>query len=154
MDSLKRRRAARGTTTPFYSVAQSAPHQILVCKACKHEGSSCGPGFALAKRLRAAIAAAGLAEDFEVTGTACLAGCVTEHGAPCVVGWRATAKATWLFGAIDPARPMDDLVEFSRLYAAKHDGWMSGRDCPPQLCDNTLARIPAAVIVTRDGAIR
>ena len=32
-----------------YSVAQSAPHQILVCKACKHKGEDCKPGFALMK---------------------------------------------------------------------------------------------------------
>jgi len=139
---------------PAYSVAQTAQHRILVCKACKHKGSSCEPGFALLRKLRAAIAAAGLSDDFEVSGTACFAGCVPEHGGPCVVGWRATAKATWLFGDIDPAQPIDDLVEFSRHYAAVSDGWMSGRDCPPRLCDNTLARIPAALIVTREGAIQ
>jgi predicted metal-binding protein len=148
-DSLR-----RPVGTPAYSVAQSAPHQILVCKACKHKGSSCEPGFALLKKLRAAITAAGLSDDFEVSGTACLAGCVTDHSGPCVVGWRANAKATWLFGDIDPAQPIDDLVEFSRLYAALDDGWMAGRDCPPRLCDNTLARIPAAIIVTREGAIQ
>ena len=144
----------RPVGTPAYSVAQSAPHQILVCKACKHKGKSCEPGFALLKKLRAAIAAAGLGDEFEVSGTACLAGCVPDHGGPCVVGWRANAKATWLFGDIDPAQPIDDLVEFSRLYAALDDGWMSGRDCPPRLCDNTLARIPAALFVTREGAIQ
>ena len=150
MDQLKRRPLA----TPPYSVAQSAPHQILVCKACKHEGSACEPGFALLKKLRAAIAAAGLADAFEVSGTACLAGCVPDRGGPCVVGWRATAKATWLFGDIDPAQSIDDLVAFSRLYAATEDGWMSGKDCPPRLCDNTLARIPAAMIVTRHGTLQ
>jgi hypothetical protein len=79
---------------------------------------------------------------------------VKQDGGPCVVGWRANAKATWLFGDIDPAQPIDDLVEFSRLYVALDDGWMSGRDCPPRLCDNTLARIPAALLVTREGAIQ
>ena len=79
---------------------------------------------------------------------------VKQDGGPCVVGWRANAKATWLFGDIDPAQPIDDLVEFSRLYVALDDGWMSGRDCPPRLCNNTLARIPAALFVTREGAIQ
>ncbi len=65
-------RPRRPVGTPAYSVAQTAPHQILVCKACKHKGSSCEPGFALLKKLRAAIAAAGLGEEFEVSGTACL----------------------------------------------------------------------------------
>jgi predicted metal-binding protein len=150
MDESQRRPVA----TPAYSVAQSAPHQILVCKACKHKGQTCEPGFKLLKRLREAIATAGLDDAFEVSGTACLAGCVPDHGGPCVVGWRATAKATWLFGDIDPAQPIDDLVEFSRLYASVDDGWLSGKDCPPRLCDNTLARIPAAMIVTREGALQ
>jgi predicted metal-binding protein len=135
-------------------VAQSAPRHILVCKACKHKGSNCEPWHALLKKLRAAIAEAGLGEAFEVSDKACLAGCVSDHGGPCVVGWRATAKATWLFGHIDPAQPIDDLVEFSRLYASIDNGWMSGRDCPPRLYDNTLARIPAALIVTGEGTIQ
>ncbi|MCU0828949.1 MAG: DUF1636 domain-containing protein [Tabrizicola sp.] len=137
-----------------YSVAQSAPHQILVCKACKHKDQACKPGFELLKSLRAAVQAAGLGEDFEVSGTACLAGCVPAHGEPCVVGYRATEKATWLFGDIDPDQPLDDLVSFARIYAALEDGWMSGHDLPPSLRDTTLARIPAAMIVTREGAIQ
>ena len=150
MDKSKWRPVAR----PSYVVAQSATHQILVCKACKHQGTTCEPGYALLKKLRAAIAVAGLGDDFEVSGTACLAGCVPAHGSACVVGWRATAKATWLFGDIDPGQSIDDLVAFSRLYAALDDGWMNGKDCPPRLCDNTLARIPAAMIVTREGTIQ
>ncbi|MFN4192509.1 MAG: DUF1636 family protein [Tabrizicola sp.] len=137
-----------------YVVAQSAPHQILVCKACKHQGQACKPGFDLLKKLRAAIQTAGLGEAFEVSGTACLAGCVPAHGQPCVVGWRATAKATWLFGDIDPTQSLDELVEFARLYAALEDGWMGGKDLPQRLCDSTLARIPAAIIVTREGAVQ
>jgi predicted metal-binding protein len=137
-----------------YSVAQSAPHQILVCKACKHKGEACKPGFDLVKKLRAAITMADLGETFEVSGTACLAGCVPDHGAPCVVGYRATGKATWLFGDIDPEQPLDDLVEFARTYAALEDGWLNGRDLPQRLCDTTLARIPAAIIVTREGALQ
>ena len=137
-----------------YSVAQSAPHQILVCKACKHKGAACKPGFQLLTKLRAAISAAGLGETFEVSGTACLAGCVPDHGEPCVVGYRATEKATWLFGDIDPDQPLDDLVAFAHTYAALDDGWLNGKDLPPGLCDTTLARIPAAMIVTREGAIQ
>ncbi|MFN3822409.1 MAG: DUF1636 family protein [Pseudorhodobacter sp.] len=140
----------RPVAAPPYSLRQSAPHQILVCKACKHLGQSCGPGFALLKKLRAAVSAAGLSEEFEVTGTACLAGC----DRPCTVAWRATAKATWFFGDIDPDQPIDDLIAFSKLYAAVEDGWMAGSDCPPRLCQNTLARIPAAMIVTAEGVVQ
>ena len=100
MDNSQRRPVA----TPSCSVPQSGPHQILVCKACKHHGQTCEPAFRLLKTTRAAIAAAGLGDEFEVSGTACLAGCVPDHGGPCVIGVRATAKATWLFGDIDPAQ--------------------------------------------------
>jgi hypothetical protein len=31
---------------------------------------------------------------------------------------------------------------------------MGGRDRPQHLCDTTLARIPAAIIVTREGALQ
>ncbi len=144
----------KGPRARPYSVAQSAPHQILVCKACKHKDDACKPGFELLKKLRAAIQAADLGDSFEVSGTACLAGCVPDHGEPCVVGYRATEKATWLFGDIDPDQPMDDLVAFARSYAALDDGWMNGKDLPPRLCDTTLARIPAAMIVTREGALQ
>jgi predicted metal-binding protein len=144
----------RPVATKAYAVRQTALHQILVCKACKHTGEACEPGHKLLKQLRAAIEAAGLDGDFEVSGTACLAGCVPAHGRGCVVAWRASAKATWMFGDIDPAQPIDDLIAFSRLYAALDDGWCSGRDCPPRLCDNTLARIPAAIIATKAGPVQ
>ena len=143
-----------GPRARSYSVAGSAPHQVLVFKACKHKGEACKPGFALLKKLRDAIDAAGLGEHFEVSGTACLAGCVPDHGAPCIIGYRATEKATWLFGDIGPDRPLDELVEFARTYAALGDGWMTGGDLPYSLCDTSLARIPAAMIVTREGAIQ
>lgn len=149
MDEPKRPKAS-----PPYSVAQSAPHQILVCKACKHKDQACKPGFELLKKLRAAIATAGLGDEFEVSGTACLAGCVPDHGQPCIVGYRATKKATWLFGDIDPDQPLDELIAFARTYATLDDGWLNGRDLPPRLCDTTLARIPAAMIVTREGAFQ
>jgi predicted metal-binding protein len=150
MDSDPRRPVA----APPYAVAQSAPHQILVCKACKHRGESCAPGHALLKKLRAAVQAAGMDDSFEVSGTACLAGCGPRFGSPCVVAWRASAKATWMFGDIDPADPIDDLIAFARAYAAVEDGWMRGADCPPRLCDNTLARIPAAILMTGEGVLQ
>ena len=141
----------RPIATPPYSVAQQAPHQILVCKACKYDGLSGKNGNALMKQLRSVVSNAGLDPVFEVVGTACLAGCVPEHGRGCVVALRAATKASWMFGGIDPAKPLDDLAQFSKLYAALDDGWCSGKDCGPRLCANTLARIPAAIIATHES---
>lgn len=141
MQTQQRRPSAR----PSYHVVQSAPHQILVCKACKPDGTAATTGSVLLKKLRMAVSAAGLSNNFDVTGTACLAGCVPNHGGACVVGVRAPAKATWLFGKIDPALHTDDVIAFARLYADQPDGWLKGKDCPAQLCNNTLARIPTAL---------
>lgn len=137
MDDVLRRPVA----TPAYAVAQSARHQILVCKACKPAGHSAARGSTLLRKLRHAIRSAGLHSAFQVSATACLAGC--DRG--CAVAWRAPGKATWVFGNIDPILPINDLIAFSQLYAALPDGWCSGADCPPALCANTIARIPAAV---------
>lgn len=136
------------------SMARPAPQQILVCTACTHKGDACGPGFHLLKQLRAAVATAGLGERFEISGTARLAACVPDHGEPCVVGWRATEKATWLFGDIHPDQPLDDLVDFARTAAALDDGRLIGCDQPQWPCQATLARMPAAMIVTREGPIQ
>jgi predicted metal-binding protein len=133
--------------SPPYAVAQSAPHRILVCKACK-------PDFSVLKKLRSAIDQASLGGDFEVSGTASPAGCVFGHAQPCIVGYRATRKATWLFGDIDPNPPLDDLVAFNQTYSALDDGWRNGRDLPGRLCDTIFARISAAMIVTRERAIQ
>lgn len=143
--TLRRPKAA-----PSYAVAQSAPHQILVCQSCRHLDRACQPGLELVQKLRVAIAAAGLEDGFEVSGTACMAGCER----PCTVAWRATAKATYLFGDIDPETDIEDLVTFARAYQRQEDGWTSAADRPGKLAEHVLARIPAALIMTGEGALQ
>jgi predicted metal-binding protein len=138
---------ARPVATPAFSVPQSAPHQILVCQTCRHKDRACLPGLELMDKLRAALATAALDADFEVSGTACMAGC--DH--PCTVAWRATAKATYLFGDIDPDQDIDDLVAFAHLYQRLEDGWCRAEDRPGKLAEHVLARIPAALIVMGGG---
>lgn len=130
-------------------LCQSPPrHQILICQSCRHKDSPCRPGLALLEKLRAAVAQANdLAADFEISGTACMAGC----DRPCTVAWRATGKATWLFGDIDPDADIDALVAFAKLYQRLEDGWCRAEDRPGKLATATLARIPAALIVTGEG---
>ena len=113
------------------AMRQSAKrHQILVCQSCRHKDSPCRPGLALLEKLRAAVSEAkGLAEDFEISGTACMAGC----DRPCTVAWRATGKATWLFGDIDPDADIDALVDFATLYQRLEDGWCRAADRPGKL---------------------
>lgn len=127
-------------------------HQITVCTSCKHKGTACRPGYELIAKLRAAIKAAGdaIAQNFEVSGVACMAGC----DRPCTVAYHASHKATYLFGDIEPDVDVDDLVAFAQLYSSLEDGWCSSLDRPGKLRDCTLARVPAAMIALHDSAVR
>ncbi|GAB1480724.1 hypothetical protein MASR2M74_33070 [Paracoccaceae bacterium] len=129
----------RPLAAPPCSVAPYPPHQMLVCTVCRHSGTACAPGLVLLDRLRRAIATAAPGEAFEISGTACLTGCTAAGGTGCTVGWRATAKATWFFGDIDPDQPIEVLIAFAQLQEV-HDG-------------GGLKR-PAAVIVTREGPLQ
>ena len=127
-------------------------HRITICTSCRHKGTECRPGYELIERLRQAIAAAGDAvpEEFEVSGVACMAGC----DPPCTVAYHGTKKATNLFGDIDPATDVEDLVAFAKQYAYLHDGWCSSVDRPCKLRKSTLARVPAAILAIENGEVR
>jgi predicted metal-binding protein len=117
---------------PVFPMPQPARHQLLVCRDCRHTGRPCLPGLALLERLRAAIAAARPDEAFEISGSASLADCPQ----PCTVAWRVTAGGAWLFGDVDPDGDIEELMDFV------------GSGGPPG------GDGPAAVIVTREGAIQ
>lgn len=138
--------AANSLTVGAQTVgAQTAPHQIPVCLSCRHKDSHCRSGLELLEKLRiAVVGAAGLRNSFEVSGTACMAGC----DRPCMVAWRANGKATRLFGDISPDQDIEALVEFANLYQSLEDGWCRAADRPDKLARSALARIPAAMIVT------
>jgi len=127
---------------------QAKTHRITVCTSCKHKGTECRPGYELIEKLRRAIAAAGdtIAEDFAVSGVACMAGC----DRPCTVAYHGTQKATYLFGDMTPEDDIEDLVDFAKHYALLHDGWCSSVDRPGKLRNSTLARVPAALMVIEE----
>ncbi|RVP47822.1 DUF1636 family protein [Sinorhizobium medicae] len=132
---------SRPVATPAYSVVQSTPHQVLVCKGCKRTERHRRPGVSMIANLRAAIAKTDLTEQFEVTGTACMGGC--DH--PCSVAFRAPEKASWLFFNLDPIDDVADIVRFAELYAELEDGWCRSVDRPGKLAENILARLPAMI---------
>ncbi|WP_394689492.1 DUF1636 family protein [Hoeflea sp.] len=139
---------------PTRQTAGPTSHRITVCTACRHTGSNCHPGLDLIARLRDAMEKARDATGalFEISGVACMAGC----DRPCTVAYQATDKATYLFGDIDPADDIEDLVRFAEQYAGLDDGWCSASQRPGKLGYTTLARVPAAMLVLEpfDGAIQ
>ncbi|MBO9425714.1 DUF1636 domain-containing protein [Labrenzia sp. R4_1] len=127
-------------------------HRITVCTSCRRKGTETRPGFELIERLRNALLAADdtMPETFDVSGVACMAGC----DRPCTIAYHGTSKASYLFGDIDPATDVDDLVAFAKQYAYLGDGWCSSVDRPGKLRKSTLARIPAAGSALEDQKAR
>lgn len=110
------------TETPAYA--------IVVCSRC-HAGAAAPD---LVARLAHHTAAGG----FRVDAVACLAGC----GRPLAVAFTAPAKASFLFGDIDPACDVEALLAFGRQYRELADGWCNEGQRPAGLRGKTLARIP------------
>ena len=127
-------------------------HKITVCTSCKRKGTQQRPGYELIEKLRGAIRAADDAatNDFDVAGVACMAGCER----PCAVAYHGTGKATYLFGDMDPAEDVGDLLTFANHYAALDDGWCSSLDRPGKLRTSTLARVPSLVAAPLPTAAR
>lgn len=121
-----------------------ATHKITVCTSCKRKGEANRRGYALIEKLRGALdeARGTIPEVFEVSGTACLAGCDRQ----CAVAFYGARKATYLFGDIETDQDIADLVSFARQYAFLHDGWCSSVDRPGKLRKSTLARVPACIV--------
>ena len=129
------------------AVAAEHKHHIIVCTKCRKVGSDCSPGLDILERLNEAVACAGLCGDgreFEISGIACMAGC----SRPCTVAFRAGAKATYLFGDIDPDENIEDLIAFAHQYRSLDDGWTSSTERPVGLMGKTLARVPAWITIS------
>lgn len=131
-------------------MSRKSTHRITVCISCRHNGSTCRAGYELIKRLGEAIHVANtaLGADFEISGVACMAGC----DRPCTVAYHGSDKATHLFGDINPDDSIDDLVVFAKQYAELEDGWCASTQRSAGLSGKTLARVPAALIITQATA--
>ena len=75
--------------------------------------------------------------DLEVEGVDCMSGCTRAQ----TVAFRAPGKVAYLFGDITAA-DMDELENFSRLYAASPDGTFADARVLGTLRTKAIARIP------------
>lgn len=146
-------------------------HKITVCTDCRFTGGPCRPGAELLAALNRSVSALGkpLDADFAIAGTVCMAACTR----PCTIAFQATGKATYLFGDISQEENIDDLVSFAGTYVERQDGMTRAgerhseltRDAggkpihtfphpAPGLNGKTLARIPAALLVSEEMAGR
>lgn len=98
------------------------------------------------EKLRAAVAMTVLGEEFEISGMATFENCTR----PCMAAWRASAKAAWFFGDVDPGVDIEELVAL----AARCEREADRCDRPERPIDPAPARLPAAIIVTRVGTVQ
>ncbi|WP_269581415.1 DUF1636 domain-containing protein [Roseibium sp. Sym1] len=121
--------------------------RIFVCTVCPHKGGSCGPGYDLLRKLQDAVklTVPVVGDDFEISGTACIAGCLR----PCMLAFRAGGKSTYLFGDVAPETDIDDLIAFADLYREREEGRGQAADGQGPVGQTDLTRIPAAMIVTQ-----
>ena len=108
-------------------------YAIIACSRCKDAA-----GQPAAAALLARLGPHAPAGGFRLETVACLAGCAR----PLAVAFAAPAKATYLFGDIDPEGDAEALLAFGRQYRDLPDGWCNEGQRPAGLRGRTLARIP------------
>ena len=98
------------------------------------------------EKLRTVVAMTGLGEEFEISGMASFENCTR----PCMAAWRASAKAAWFFGDVDPKVDIEELVTL----AARCEREEGRCNRPERPINPASARLPAAIIVTRAGTVQ
>jgi len=110
-----------------------AGETIFICAGC--DAAAAG----LAASLREALDRAGLA--IRVAEPECMNVCAR----PVTVAARAPGKDAYLFGDVDPARDLDGLIAFARLYAAAPDGAIADARPLGDLRTRLIGKIPASM---------
>ncbi|MDR6265983.1 DUF1636 family protein [Roseobacter sp. N2S] len=114
-------------------------HRVIVCTTCRAKGEAAPRGAALAASLRDRFAADPQLQDFAIETHECMSACAT----PNAVSFRATGKAVYLFGGVDPVTDHEDIAAFALLYAAAPDGWIEDARPAGRLRFCLIGRVPA-----------
>jgi predicted metal-binding protein len=68
--------------------------------------------------------------------------CMSQCLRPCVVAFSHRDRFTYLFGDLDPARHVGDVLVAVRMWLSGSDGFMERKERPPSMRSGILARIP------------
>lgn len=124
-----------------------APDEIVlhVCATCRPEGGPDAtedrPGSILLRALSDALAArtaAGAPLPVRVEAVKCLSVCKR----PCTVAASAPGRWTYVWGDLDPAAHVDEILDGIARYAATPDGVVPWRERPQIFKSGVIARIP------------
>jgi len=128
---------------------------LHVCATCRPDGGPDAtedrPGSILARALSdalAARAAAGAPLPVRVEAVKCLSVCKR----PCTVAVTAPDRWTYVWGDLDPATHVDEILDGIARYAASADGVVPWRERPQIFKTGVVARIPPSPLPRRDAA--
>jgi predicted metal-binding protein len=111
---------------------------LVVCTTCRRAGevplSDERPGAAF----HAALAAETLPPGVTLRAVECLSVC--SNG--CAVALTAPGKWSYVYGGLDPATHLADVLRGAALYAAAPDGLVVWRDRPEVFRKQSVARVP------------
>jgi len=116
---------------------------VSVCTRCRPQdwsetANSERPGALLAGALRQALAGADLPLSINLRRVRCMSQCLR----PCVIAFSDRDRFTYVFGDIDPARHVDDVLVVVRMWLSRGDGFMERNKRPPSMRSGILGRIP------------
>ena len=113
---------------------------LMVCTTCKGQGEvdpdpeAARPG----ARLFDALGTAGLPAEVELRPVECLSACKTG----CAIALSAPGRWTYVYGRLDPAEHVAQIVEGATAYAATADGLVPWRERPEIFRKQSIARVP------------
>lgn len=107
--------------------------ELVVCTTCRLPGADPDAPRDGA-RLSHALERAGIPHRRQECLSACTRGCAMVFRGP--------GRWTYVQGALDPDRHLDELLAMIRAYAAAADGVVPWRARPEVIRRNTIARIP------------
>ena len=116
---------------------------VSVCTRCRPQGwpdtaNRERPGAVLANALQQSLSDAALPPPINLRRVRCMSQCLR----PCVIAFSHRDRFTYLFGDLDSARHVDDILAAVRMWLSRSDGFVERNKRPPSMRSGILARIP------------
>jgi predicted metal-binding protein len=123
-----------------------APVTLTVCLTCRTEGAD-PDGTRPGAILHAALQEAGMPEGVTLRGVKCLSACSRGCSVALTGG---EARWTYVYGDMDPAAHVTEILDGTAAYAATADGLVPWRERPTAFRKQSVARIPPAAFPSEE----
>ena len=116
---------------------------ISVCTRCRPQGwpdtsDRERSGAVLASVLHQSLSDADLPPSMNLRRVRCMSQCLR----PCVIAFSHRDRFTYLFGDLDPAHHVHDILVAMQMWLSRSDGFMERNERPPSMRSGILGRIP------------